>query len=229
MENAADALKMAAAMLVFITALGISIASFSQARATADILVTYSDRDYVTQYEVGTDTKTRIVGAETIIPTIFRAYNENYRIVFYKKNGENLEELDLYTLDGEGINYIDLEKITLGGSQTNQQDNFVMALLYGKSAGDKGILIDSTGATITFDKFVEGLEENNKGIDLKEEGIYATIIEGNTFEEKYGVYYQTEESTGTTSSDLDEDDYSASSTGTTENSTKKRVITYIMQ
>ena len=61
------------------------------------------------------------------------------------------------------------------------------------------------------------------------DGIYATIIKGNTFEEKYGVYYQTEESTGTTSSDLDEDDYSASSTGSTENSTKKRVITYIKQ
>lgn len=169
MENAADALKMGAAMLVFITALGISIASFSQARATADILITYSDRDYVTQYEVGTDTKTRIVGAETIIPTIFRAYNENYRIVFFEKDGENLKELTLYTLDGDEINYIDLEKITFGGSQTYQQDNFVMALLYGESAGNNGNLIDANGNAITFDKFVSNLEINNNGISLASE------------------------------------------------------------
>ena len=39
MENAADALKMAAAVLVFVLALGISISSFSQARYTADVLI----------------------------------------------------------------------------------------------------------------------------------------------------------------------------------------------
>ena len=35
MENAAEALKMAADFLVFIIALGISISSFSQAKTTA--------------------------------------------------------------------------------------------------------------------------------------------------------------------------------------------------
>ena len=65
---------------------------------------------------------------------------------------------------------------------------------------------------------------------MKKNGIYDKIIKGKTFIEEYGVYYLTEELSEEsidTSSDLDEDDYSASSTGTTEDSTdKKRVITY---
>lgn len=50
MENVADALKMAADFLVFITALAIGITSFSQARSTAQILLNYTDREYETQY-----------------------------------------------------------------------------------------------------------------------------------------------------------------------------------
>ena len=80
MENATDALKMAAAVLVFVMALGIGISSFSQARAAADTLISYTDRDSVTQYAEDIGTKTRFVGKETIVPTIYRAYKENYRI-----------------------------------------------------------------------------------------------------------------------------------------------------
>ena len=76
MENAADALKMAAAVLIFVLALGISISSFSQARYTAEILMQYADRDTVTQYVGGSANGTRIVGKETIVPTIYRAYKE---------------------------------------------------------------------------------------------------------------------------------------------------------
>ena len=50
MENAADALKMAAAFLIFIMALAISINAFSQARLTATTLLEYHDRDYDYRY-----------------------------------------------------------------------------------------------------------------------------------------------------------------------------------
>ena len=131
MENAADALKMAAAVLVFVLALGISISSFSQARYTADVLIQYSDRDTVTQYAEDTGLRTRIVGKETIVPTIYRAYKENYKIFFYDSAGNPIA---LYTkLDDTGtqieVNSIDLEKDVIGESW--QQDNFIMALLYG--------------------------------------------------------------------------------------------------
>src|SRR5699024_10351440 len=108
-------------------ALGISISSFSQARTTADILIKYTDRETVTQYTQDTGDTTRIVGAETIIPTIYRAYNENYKILFYNSVGDLIE---LYTKMENGarvsVNYIDLEKEVLGDNR--QQDNFIMAL-----------------------------------------------------------------------------------------------------
>ena len=67
MENAVDALKMAAAVMTFVLALGISISSFSQARTTAQILLDYTDREFDTQYAEDTGAKERIVGKETIV------------------------------------------------------------------------------------------------------------------------------------------------------------------
>ena len=99
MENAVDALKMAAAFLSFLLALGISISSFSQARQTADILIRYSDREYVTQYMEDLGTANRIVGRETIIPAISRAYKEYYKIYFYDASGNPLE---LFTITQNG-------------------------------------------------------------------------------------------------------------------------------
>ena len=136
MENAAEALKMAAAILVFVVALGISISSFSEARQTSDILVTYNDREYVTQYLDSAENKTRIVGLETIIPTIYRAYKENFKIYFYTGEGKSEDEkLVLYTKDGENINYIDAEEETWANDAA--KDLFIMALLYGENAIDK--------------------------------------------------------------------------------------------
>ena len=90
MENIVDALKMAGAVLLFLLALSITTLSFSKARETIDILLNYSDREYLTTkdgkednsyYFFAKDT-TRYVGKETIIPAIYRAYKENYKIVF---------------------------------------------------------------------------------------------------------------------------------------------------
>ena len=102
MENVADALKMAADVLVFVMALGISIASFSQAKQTAQIIVEFNDREYSeTQYAEDVGQTDRIVGVESIIPTIWRAFNENIRVVFYENdNGspDNSEPMQLYNL-----------------------------------------------------------------------------------------------------------------------------------
>ena len=50
MENAADALKMAAAVLVFVVALSISINAFGQARRTTQTILEYKDREYEYTY-----------------------------------------------------------------------------------------------------------------------------------------------------------------------------------
>lgn len=204
MENAADALKMAAAVLIFVLALSISINAFGQVRQTSQTILDYRDREYDYTYVEDNGTTERIVGAETIIPSIYRAYKENYKIVFntsdinylYKKKiaeGENAGEY-------EEIKYIDLEKESLANEE--QKRNFIQAILYGTSSF--------------------GSEKNNiyqtflrLGIELKDAGIFNTIsATGKTYKESLGVYYQEEVDSGEASQSPE------------ANKTKKRVITY---
>lgn len=221
MENAADALKMAAAVLVFVFALGIGISSFSQARETAQILIDYTDRETSTQYTEDIGTMERVVGKETIVPTIYRAYKENYKILFYYSDGTPIE---LYTktengVHGVTVNYIDLEKDVIGNDR--QKDNFIMALLY----GNKASLQRQDGTAMSFNEFSAELAQNNSRITLNSRGIYDTILEENTFLERFGVYYQ-EDIQGTADTDIDDEYY----TETPDvNKTKKRVISYYMQ
>lgn len=98
MENATDALKMAAAVLMFVMALSVAIVSFGQARRTSDEILNIRDREteYIDgnfYYKETTGTE-RTVGLEAIIPTIYRVYYENYRIVF---TGEGMDNTPLYT------------------------------------------------------------------------------------------------------------------------------------
>ncbi len=96
MENAVDALKLAFAVFVFVMALSISIYMFTLIGDTADIVLQASDVTEFMEYTeasnvVGDD---RIVGLETIIPTLYKYYKENYTVVFLNSDGSPLE---LYT------------------------------------------------------------------------------------------------------------------------------------
>ena len=160
----------------------------------------YRDREYDYTYVEDNGTTERIVGAETIVPSIYRAYQENYKIVF---------DFELYrTKDENGnfqlIKYIDLQDKSssrtgsLGSEEQKRQ--FIQAVLYGTSSF--------------------GSEKNNiyqtflrLGIELKEEGIFNTI-KGKTYKESLGVYYQEEVDSGEVSQSPE------------ANKTKKRVITY---
>ena len=84
MENAADALQMAAAVLIFVLALTIAINSFGQVRQISQLIIGYNDREYDYTYVEDNGTTERIVGLESIIPSIYKAYRENYKIVFDK-------------------------------------------------------------------------------------------------------------------------------------------------
>lgn len=196
MENATDALKMAAAVLIFVLALSISINAFGEARRASQVILDYRDREYDYTY-ITSGTTQRQVGLETIIPSIYKAYKENYKIIFDMKdiNDKN----GLYSKKNENgnydeINYIDLEKEVLGSDK--QKEEFIKAIIYGK---------DSIS-----DEYKK--EFSDLGINLKDVGIYARI-KGNKVTEKLGVYYQEDMQTG-------------GSNTPDANKTKKRVITY---
>lgn len=85
MENAADALKMAGAVLLFVIALSVVMTMFSKVRQTASAVIQTQDETSYYDYIEATE-KNRIVGMETILPTMYKYYKENYAIVFRRSD-----------------------------------------------------------------------------------------------------------------------------------------------
>ena len=201
MENASDALMMAFAVLVFVLALSITISSFSLARQTSQMIMDSTDRTYDYTYVSIGDTK-REVGAETIVPTLYRAYKENYVIRFFESNGDPLMVYQRKVQGSyEKTNEINLEQEAIG----NQKK-----------------------ATLFIDTLLNNnkLEEsfpNIKELDsLQTSGFYGIIKEA-SFKEELGIYYiedlLKEGSNYETSEEYDTQVSNA-------NKTEKRVITY---
>ncbi len=183
MENAAEALKIAAWVLIFIVALSIGINSVNQTRQTMDTILAYNDKEYEYTYVEESPSTQREVGIESILPTIYKAYSENYKIIFP-------EEYTLYTkkIDGEEkkINYIDLEKESLGNN-TNLKKLLIEAILYGKE--EKKDELKKSFPNIKFPK--------------KGEALYNKLKDEVKLKEKLGVYYQEETENAEQSSTLD--------------------------
>lgn len=91
MENAIDALKMAFAMLVFVMALGLGMHTLSLARETADIMITLADPPHTAGFQDATAQRVRIVGLETIIPSLYKYYKEDYMVVFQNSDGSPMK------------------------------------------------------------------------------------------------------------------------------------------
>lgn len=93
MENAADAIKMAAAVLIFVGALAIAIIMIGQARATSDAVLSYTDAtNYYTYVESSgadvTQNGNRIVGLDTVISTLYRYYKEGFKVEFIDQSNQ---------------------------------------------------------------------------------------------------------------------------------------------
>ncbi len=200
MENAAEALKMAAAVLIFVLALSIAINSFSEARIASQKILDSRDREYDYSYVKNNGGTERLVGAESIVPTIYKAYKENYKIVFdgvfrdgiYKKKNENGEFTPIHS--------IDLQKEVLGND--TQKEQFIMSLLYGKKYKEFATL--------------KPIFEKNLKIVLNEDGLYDKINDIGKLKESIGIYYLEEDGA------QEEDNSNVPDI----NKTEKRVITY---
>lgn len=206
MENAAEALKMAAAVLIFVLALSISINAFGEARVASRTILDYKDREYDYTYVEGSDTTQRIVGVDSIVPSIYKAYKENYKIVF--ENVSGLED-GVYERNDEKVYSIDLQNEVLGTN--TQKEQFIMAILYGDRYEEYGT--------------VKQRFKKNMGITLYSEGIYDKIKNRRQgLKENLGVYYQEETRTENDDGSLEASDSNADVPDA--NKTTKRVITY---
>ena len=152
MENAVEALKIAGAVLMFILALTLSISSLSQANSSVSNIATMYDREAQYEYVQPSKELTREVKVETIIPTMYKAYEENMGVYFYDKNGNPLPIYYKTNQDGkwvdeqgnttnseakvQKVNYIDSAKE--GYETLQQQIDHLSMILAGTSWNDDG-------------------------------------------------------------------------------------------
>lgn len=228
MENAVDALKMAGSVLLFVIALSVAVPAFTNVRITMDSVLGQTDRESLTIegdsrfYYLPTDNKNntnRYVGKETIIPTLYRAYKENYKVEFnftedyylYKKKvGSETKEIKEIDLLGQSI------------SSDKQSRQFLNGIIYGfplNSDNDENLTIDNW-------KKIFNVEPNNKSLYE-----YITDMEKRNIiiKEELGTYYMNDviNENGTTTGINGND--SSGTTLTDNNKTEKRIITYTFE
>ncbi len=99
MENAVDALKIAFGVFVFTMAISITMYMFNMAKETSDVVLQSSDVTALMEYVETSDMigEERIVGLETIIPTLYKYFKENYTVIFLESNGKPMELYETQT------------------------------------------------------------------------------------------------------------------------------------
>lgn len=206
-DNISDALKMAGSVLLFVIGLAVCMLSFSQARVAIDSILSYSDRESATieedpryYYLSSANDTNRYVGKETIIPAIYRAYKENFKIVF--KFNDNYY---LYLKDGTKTCTIDLIEQSIGSDLASRQ--FLDGIIYGVYTAD----LPGDARFTPQQRYVNlfGIEPNTKSLYK-----YLNEKQGSTkIKESLGTYY-IEDLNGTPEDIQD------------ANKTERRVITY---
>lgn len=216
MENAVEALKMGFAVLVLVAALSLAIFSFTKVRETTDEITSGKDiKEYYQQLsldETGVSSNnalsSRIVGVETIIPTLYRYYKENYTILFYvgekynKDTGKfegNITPMTIYYSEASD-EYLKKSTLTVNSSST---------AIYGFDIQDEQIRREPWSAnqdtSYNFIKeFVNGINgENGTKYYSSRMASINNRTNQNTYgtDDNYGPYYQINFKFGTALSD----------------------------
>lgn len=134
MENAVDAIKMAFGMMVFVIAMTASMYLFTTVSSTSQVLLYAADKtNYYDNVEIGKDASgnyidvtSREVNVETIIPTLYRYFKENFAVQIYDRNG-NLTQIFDVNIEGK----VRRAAGTNSGARTNEQK--ALLSLYGVS------------------------------------------------------------------------------------------------
>ena len=136
MENAVEALKIAFAVFVFVIALSVSMNAIGQARATSDAVFYMTDKTNF--YERAPENKegdARIVSGETIIPTLYRYYKENFNVIILSVDGKKIAT---YNLEEEVKKYNeDYRNAPWLGNANIDTKKRIDIDLYGESIDDK--------------------------------------------------------------------------------------------
>ena len=109
MENAADALKIGFALLVFATAITVLFMLTSKSRTTADAVFYYGDETNYHAHTDATDTN-RVVSVADVITTLYRYNKESLAVTIKWKDGSTkVKDFDLQKETNENTNVIENE------------------------------------------------------------------------------------------------------------------------
>lgn len=173
MENAVEALKIAFAVMMFIMALSLSIFSLSQANNAVTAITSLNDRETEYSY-VEPSSNNRTVGVETVVPTMYKAYKENFKIYFFDQNGNPLTIY--YATDSTGrrkrdengneveISYIDGSEVFANAQEAESHLNQIL--------GNPN-----------------NIDEKYRNQIYHSNGLY-DFLSGKQFKEELGEYYQ---------------------------------------
>lgn len=190
MDNAVDALKIGFSVMVFVIALTVSIIAMGQAREVSEKVFYMSDKTNF--YEYVSDEKLpdgRIVSGETIIPTLYRYYKENFNVVILDKNGN---KVCVFNLEEEIKNYNKDYKLApwLGNADKDIKLRVDIELT-GETGEINGVKYKGAG----LEKYIEGKQFKESFLEQRYSGKQLTssdnesieIVKGNT---KLWIIYQ---------------------------------------
>lgn len=100
MDNAIHAIMMAFGMMVFVIALTATMYLITVISSTSQVLLYVTDKtNYYDNIEInegsGEEITTREVNVETIIPTLYRYYKENFAVEIFNRAGELVQIFDV--------------------------------------------------------------------------------------------------------------------------------------
>lgn len=105
MENAADALKIAFALIIFAIAITFLFIMTSQTRETADFVFLHADDTNFHEYADSKE-KNRVVTVSDVITTLYRYYKETISVTINFKNGKTAT-FDLEQESNRDVNVIE--------------------------------------------------------------------------------------------------------------------------
>lgn len=201
MENAVKALEYAFAILVFVIGLSSSIYLLSEVKTTSDIVFSYVDtKQFYEDVRIpddelenpGMDNEKikfngRIVSVDTIVPTLYRYFTENYVVEIYS-NGKNIIKFDLSaeTTNGE---------IWTGASEDVPKEDAKKRLdwfLSGQGSNAEIIINSNTYNMINDIAFQDMNLSYSDKINIVKDGLY-NFLKGKKFSEEYAYVPETQE------------------------------------
>ena len=129
MENAADALKIAFAIFVFIIALSIFFSLITKVKDTADSILISSDKTNYYEWTEGTLENGRLVGEDTVIAALYNSSDDLTRVIIqkggeqiYPSSNRNIREVIEEKLSDGTIYFENIVEVVTGGTYRVGED-----------------------------------------------------------------------------------------------------------